>query len=109
MVILLSVVTCGIYYIYWSYQTNEEIKRLSGNVEEISTAMIILGCLCAPLGWYNWYKWDKSLQSVAQTSTETYSTNFIIWIVLSILAGVGVLMMEYQVQDYINRANGLSA
>ncbi|MDR0943687.1 MAG: DUF4234 domain-containing protein [Ruminococcus sp.] len=108
-VILLSIVTCGIYYMYWSWQTNEEIKRLSGSVEEVSTAMLILGWFCGPLAWYNWYKWDKSLQSVSQSSTESYNTNFIIWIVLSIFVGVGLFMMQYQVQDYINRANGLSA
>jgi heme/copper-type cytochrome/quinol oxidase subunit 4 len=108
-VIILSIVTCGIYYIYWAYQTNEEIKRLSGNVEEVSTAMVILGCLCGPLGWFNWYKWDKALQSTTAASGQTYETNFILWVVLTIAAGVGLFMMEYQVQDYINRANGLSA
>jgi hypothetical protein len=115
LVVVFSIITCGIYYLYWSWVTNEEIKRLSGNTEEVSTPMLIVGWFCGFVLWYNWYKWDKSLQYVSNVRAQQnptaapYNSNFILWIICTIIAGVGILISSFQIQDYINDVNGLSA
>ena len=37
MLVLLSIVTCGIYYLYWIYKTTDEIKNFMGR-EDINPA-----------------------------------------------------------------------
>jgi len=61
-IILLTLVTCGIYGIYWFYLVSKEINAALGE-ERI---------------------------------------NFVLWILLSLLAGVGTYIMEYQVQEALN-------
>jgi TRAP-type C4-dicarboxylate transport system permease small subunit len=84
--------------------TNAEINRLSGR-EEVGGGIVILSYFCGIVGWYIWYKWDKSLQEVTQDKNVPYSSNFILWLILSVLAGVGGLVMMFQVQDTINSMN----
>jgi hypothetical protein len=100
---------------YWSYVTNEEIKRLSGNTEEVSGGIIIFGWFCAIPLWYYWYKWDKALQYISgvrgsqNPQAVPYSSNFALWLIFHFIGGIGIYISMYQVQDYINNVNGLSS
>jgi len=100
-VILLSIITCGIYALYWYWVTNQQINELLGR-EDIGAGVLILGWFCLPVAWYNWYKWDKSLVEISQNYGVPYSSNFILWIILSVVAGVGSLVMMFQIQDTLN-------
>jgi hypothetical protein len=100
-VILLSIITCGIYALYWFWVTNKQINEILGR-EDVGDGILVLGWFCAPVAWYNWYKWDKSLVEITAVNNVSYSSNFILWIILSIFAGVGSIIMMFQIQDTLN-------
>ena len=90
---------------YWSWVTNKQINELAG-IEAVSSGMLILGWFCFPVLWYNWYKWDNAMQDIAQRYNIRYSANFILWIILTVITGVGSFVMMFQIQDALNKAYG---
>ncbi|MDR1821321.1 MAG: DUF4234 domain-containing protein [Oscillospiraceae bacterium] len=103
-VILFSFFTGFIYYWYWLWVTNKQINELAG-YEVMGDGMLILGWFCFPVAWYIWYKWDKALLDVAEAKGLRYGSNFILWVILS-LVGIGPYVLEFQVQDTLNSAYG---
>jgi len=103
--ILLTIITCGIYSFYWDWVTKDQINKLA-NKEVVGSGLIILSWLCFPIKLYLWYKWDMSLQDIAQQYNARYTSNFILWIILTIFAGVGWFVMLFQVQDTLNKIYG---
>lgn len=55
ILLLLNVVTCGFYYIYWIYQTSCEIKRFTEKDELNPTLEVILGIVTCGLYFKYWY------------------------------------------------------
>ena len=103
--ILLTIVTCGIYAFYWDWITKDQINRLA-NKEIISTGLLILSWLCFPVMFYVWYKWDLAMQDITQQYNVRYNSNFILWIVLTFVAGVGNFVMIFQLQETLNSVYG---
>ena len=103
--ILLGIITCGIYSLYWYWITNKQINELAGT-EVVSSGMLVLGWFCFPVAWFNWYKWDQALQDIGYRHNIRYSANFILWIILTIFVGVGGFIMMFQIQDAFNRVYG---
>ena len=99
--IILTFITCGIYYLYWLWVTNQQINDLTGT-EVVSSGMLVLGWFCFPVLWYNWYKWDYVLQDLGRQHNVRYGSNFIIWVILSVFVGVGTFIMMFQIQDTLN-------
>ena len=64
-VLLLSIITCGIYYIYWIVKFNSALNQLEPENPN-STGLLILSILCFPLGIYLYYLWGKKLYSIEQ-------------------------------------------
>ena len=55
MLVILSIVTCGIYYFYWIYKTTDEIKNFMER-EDINPALeLILSIVTCGLYTYYWY------------------------------------------------------
>lgn len=52
---LLNIVTCGLYYIYWIYQTSLEIKIFSEREDLNPTLEILLGIITCGLYFKYWY------------------------------------------------------
>ena len=103
--ILLSIITCGIYSLYWTWVTHKQINELAGR-EVVSSGMVILSWFCFPVTWYNWYKWDQGLQDIGDRYNVRYSANFVLWIILTVFVGIGTFIMTFQVQDALNRVYG---
>jgi pSer/pThr/pTyr-binding forkhead associated (FHA) protein len=104
LVIVFSIISCGIYAIYWYFVTNKEINELLGH-DDVGTGMLAASIFCCPpIMWYIIYKWDKSLLALTEQSRVRYNSNFILWIVLCFL-GVGGFVMMFQVQDTLNELN----
>ena len=55
IMLLLNIVTCGIYYIYWIYQTSVEIKMCSEREDLNPTIEILLGIITCGLYFKYWY------------------------------------------------------
>ena len=104
-VILLSIITCGIYTLYWEWVTKDQINRLADK-EDVGSGLLILSWFCAPIRFYVWYKWDLSIQDITQKYNVRYSSNFILWIILAVIAGFGYFVMLFQIQDTLNKIYG---
>jgi len=97
MVIVLSIVTCGIYAIYWLYTSLTELNKIAG--KEVVNP--ILGAIIAP---YGLYVLDKELVEIYKNEgIGEYKPNFILWIILTIVCGIGFYMAIYQLVGAFNK------
>ena len=102
MLVILSVVTCGIYYLYWIYKTTELIKNFMDN-QEINPTLELILCFIIPfyqLYWY--YKYSKVIykdmtSKVGMDNTEDTS---VLLLVLSFF-GLGIVSAAI-IQDKLN-------
>ncbi|MCL2198891.1 MAG: DUF4234 domain-containing protein [Defluviitaleaceae bacterium] len=101
--IVFSIITCGIYMFYWYYVTMEDINRAMGKQRINSTALLIAIICCAPVAWYALYQIDKNLATISREHGTHYKgDNFILWLLLSLVAGVGIFVAMYQVSGALN-------
>lgn len=63
LVLILGLVTCGLYMIYWNMKVAEVLNRIS-NREVISQPIAILAGCCMPLNVYFYYLAGTSLRDL---------------------------------------------
>jgi nitrogen fixation-related uncharacterized protein len=97
--IILSIVTCGIYDIYWLIKLNDEINQLSGETGATSGGMVFLLSIVT-CGIYTFYWSYKMGERVDKIKGGEGSSN-ILYLVLCFLALqiVNLCLM----QDTINK------
>ena len=84
--IILTIVTCGIYGIYWFIVLSDDVKEYSGDQEMMSGAVAFLLTLvtCGIFGIYWFYKLGKAMM-VAQTNNNLpASDNSILYLFLEL-------------------------
>ncbi|WP_026491006.1 DUF4234 domain-containing protein [Butyrivibrio sp. XPD2002] len=99
--IILSLVTCGIYSIYWFIVLTDETNQLSGRPNDTSGIVSFLLTLitCGIYGWYWAYKLGEKTDAIKNDPSGSSS---IIFIILQIF-GLGIV--NYAIaQDAINKA-----
>ena len=88
MLVILSIVTCGIYYFYWIYKTTDEIKNFMER-EDINPALeLILSIVTCGLYTYYWYyKYGKIvyLEMTKKVGLDNTEDNTVLLIVLNLL------------------------
>ena len=103
MVVLLGIITCGIYTIIWTMKMVEDINGIRGK-EEVSLALAIVGLFIPFIGpFLVWNKIDEALAAECQEKGITYNNNWTLWVILYFVSGVGVILFEYQTQDTLNK------
>lgn len=97
LVLIFSMITCGIYYFYWIYQTSEALRPFNRN-DNLTPALELLLCiLCAPYIIYWNYKYGKIIFEVQRELEMPYpEDNTILYLILSILGLglVGAIIMQ---------------
>lgn len=81
IVLLVGLVTCGLFLIYWNYKTAEDINRLTGK-EQISPMIAALCGFCFPANVYFYYVVGRALPECgakAQLKLEDKSTILLIF------------------------------
>ncbi|MCK9252973.1 MAG: DUF4234 domain-containing protein [Eubacteriales bacterium] len=101
LVIVLSIVTCGIYQIVWLFMVSNEINNAAGEKKVDPVIFFLLGLLCFPLMYVGLYKIDEALFELNPRYGLPAEKRFILWLLLS-LVGIGWLFMGYQVQENLN-------
>ena len=101
-VIILSIITCGIYGWYWLYVTMEDLNQALGERRINSGGLLLGSILCFPIVLVALYQIDKNMLTLAREEGTYYNENFILWIVLSLLTGVGTFVAYYQVTEALN-------
>jgi len=99
LVILFSILSCGIYAIYWYVVVSQEINRACKR-EVIPMWIVILSIFCAPMFIYYFYLMDKGLMECC--GSRGYNSNFVLWLILTLVVGCGSLVMMFQTQDALN-------
>lgn len=98
--VILSIVTCGIYNIYWMIKINDEVNLLSGEVNGTSGGMVFLFSLLT-CGIYSIY-WLFKMGERCDRIKGVDGNSHILYLVLSIL-GFGIIAYCL-IQDTINKA-----
>ena len=65
VVLLLGLVTCGLYLIYWNLKTAEVLNKASGR-ESISPVIAVFAGCCVPVNVYFYYLAGQSLGDVGK-------------------------------------------
>ena len=98
--VILSIVTCGIYGIYWMIKLNDEINQISGDIQATSGGMVFLFTLitCGIYGWYWMYKMGEKCDQMKGVN----GNSGILYLILGIF-GLGIVNYCLM-QDTINKA-----
>lgn len=101
--IILSIVTCGIYFYYWMYCLTEDVNTLSGDTSATSGGMVILLSIvtCGIYAWYWMYKQGERLDTAKTSRGMPSSNSGIIYLLLSIF-GLGIISYALM-QNEINK------
>jgi hypothetical protein len=107
VVLLLSLVTCGIYYIYWLYATSQELKTALAD-EEIKPGVELLLTLVTCFLWSIYVKY-RNAQKVhaAMLSRDLYAKDqseiVLILDLATFFAGATGLVATYILQEELNK------
>ena len=80
-VLLLSLVTCGIYGVYWYYQRAKELNAYMGT-EVINPMFVFPGCFCPPLLIYVAFLFAKALPEVQKKAGIEAKDEFVLHFIL---------------------------
>lgn len=98
--IILSIVTCGIYGIYWMIKLNDEVNLLSGEIQATSGGIVFLLSLvtCGIYSFYWLYKMGERCDRIKGVD----GNSSILYLIVGIL---GFSIIAYcLMQDTINKA-----
>jgi hypothetical protein len=65
LVLFLSIVTCGLYLIYWNIKTAEVINAVTGRPHVSQSVAIMSGC-CIPVNAYFYYLCGQALPDLGR-------------------------------------------
>ena len=102
--ILLSIVTLGIYGIYWFISITHDVVRIStGKVYNTSggTAFLLTLVTCGIYGYYWVYQMGKSMYIVEREKVDYASDNSVLYLVLQFI-GLGIVSTAL-IQNSINK------
>lgn len=100
--IILSLVTCGLYALYWEYTLSEDLRELSGDSSLSGSMAIILGlvtCGIYTLYWY--YKIGSALKAAQEKKGKAVSDQSLIFVILGVV-GFGIVSMAIA-QSEVNK------
>ena len=103
MCIILSIITCGIYGLFWLAGLANDVKKISGDSSATSGGMLVLlsiiTCNIYYLVWV--FKAGDTLDRVRVTNGEASGNQGILYLLLSIF-GLGIVSYAL-LQNEINR------
>ena len=101
--IILSIITCGIYGIYWYIKLNDEINTVNGDLNDTSGGMVFLFSIitCGIYMFYWMYKMGDKLDQISVKKGMPTQSRGILYIVLTIF---GLSIVSYALmQDSLNK------
>ena len=98
--IILSIVTCGIYGLYWMYKLNNEINEMAEDTQSPEGLMVILLSIIT-CGIYGLY-WNYQMGRKCDYITGRDASSSILFLVLA-LFGLSIVSFALM-QDTINKA-----
>ena len=115
--ILLSMVTCGIYGLYYIYRMTRDINQMAGDdgyYTDPGAAVLLSIVTCGLYSWYWLYRQGDRIKRVADCNgvycAET-GTTYLIWAIIgSLVCGPGNLVAHYLlIKNFNNIADAYNA
>ncbi|MGX7164357.1 DUF4234 domain-containing protein [Enterococcus massiliensis] len=99
-VIVLSIITCGIYFFVWMYQTTRDLNEYTNDYRLSPGTVILLTVItCGIYGIYWWYRInDLFIKAQQKVGYKVYNDNKVLFIVLS-LFGLNIVNMAILQSD----------
>ncbi len=102
--ILLSIITCGIYQLYWWVTITDDVDNVSENPTKRNGVVVILLTLitCGIYGFYYWYQNGKLMEEANQRKGVNGSSNAILYLILSLfgLSIVNYILVQADLNKY---------
>lgn len=107
--IILSIITCGIYWYYWIYKMNEDLNVVSNRRNDASGATVIILSIitCGIYLWYWMYKAGEKLNTAGLIQGRNISNNGVVYLILCIFTGIGSMISSCLIQSELNNLKGL--
>ena len=92
--IILSIITCGIYGIYWFIVLTDDAKRISNDESLPSGGVVFLLTLitCGIYGWYWAYKMGEIIKNAQEKNKVNVNDYGILYLILQL---VGLNIINY--------------
>lgn len=105
--IILSIVTCGIYGIFWIISLTNDANKVADRPTDTSGGMVILLTLitCGIYGIYWNYKMGQKIYEAGQRYNKSISDNSVLYLVLSLfgLQIVNYALMQSDLNKFSNK------
>ena len=106
LVLLFSLITCGIYYLYWYVVTTNEIehelKHPDGSCKSGGMTILFMIITCGIYTFYWWFKQGKRTAQLQQERNLVVSDNSVIYLVLCFF-GIGSIINTILLQSSLNK------
>ena len=102
VLVVLSIITCGIYGAYYLYIIGQDINAVLGR-EAVNPILAIIGIFCSPIILYYLYTVDRAMVEIGTENDIPYNNNFILWLLLTLFCGVGIFVAYFQIPGFFNR------
>lgn len=102
--ILLTIITCGIYGIYWFIVMTDEASRINDSNMSGGMALLLTLVTCGLYSFYWYYRMGKELYSAGEKRGVTISDNSVIYLLLGIF-GLGIVnycMIQNDINKFAN-------
>ena len=102
LTIILSIVTCGIYGLYWFVKMTDEANRISGEDGTSGGMALLFGILTCGIYYFYWnYKMGQKLVTAGKTHGKNIEDNSVLYLVLSLF---GLSIVSYAlIQNDLNK------
>ena len=102
MVVILELVTCGIYGLYWVYDTLNSMEEVTGREGSISSVLVLILCLFFPSVGFLLYGMcaDEQINTIKGMRGITQVDNKVMYMLLGFF--IPIVLMPI-VQDELNR------
>lgn len=107
LVIIFSIITCGIYELYWLVATTNEVqnklKNPDGSVKSGGLALLFMIITCGIYTFYWWYKMgQRQGQLGKEYGVNSVSDNAAVYLILCFF-GIGAIINMILLQSNLNK------
>ena len=111
--IILTLVTCGIYGIYWFIAITDDARLASGDTQAPSGGIAFLLTLvtCGIYGIYWAYKMGKTIMMAKQKANLPAEDNSVLYLILQFV-GLGIInyaLMQNELNQFAGKETGVRA
>jgi hypothetical protein len=80
----------------------DDLNKSLGEERMNTVLFMVISILCPPLFWFILYKVDQGLGELSQREGIQYKENFVLWLLLTFVFGIGSLIAIWQITNAFN-------